>query len=247
MPKVLTEVQRYMLRVTYAPNYKKDVNFKEVQKQFHKELYQIIKGDDCCDFICCEHNGKSNNLHAHYVISIKMSQPTLREIIKKYFVPKSYSLKKVINYGDELYSYLFHERDDCIIVSHNIRTEDLERYRRLNQEIQEERRDGGSKYKLVNDIISQYKALINDKKQLKKMRDPGSLHIVGGGEETLHLSLHWPRHKILAWLIYKYYDEGWFPSKFQMERYILTIERQLHKNDNTEFEGFEELYKNYFC
>lgn len=221
MPKIITDPNVYMLRISYSPNMKKDVNLEKLFKDYDSYIEQDEKVQSC---LGVEHSGKDGkNLHRHYVIVATVSQPTLREVIKKFFVAKSYSCKKVIKNDDELYSYLFHERDDCIKFNKGVCQEDIQRFQELNREIQEDKRDGGSKYKLVNEVIKMY----NEMDYIKYRC--------------------WNRHKKIAKCIYDYYSEGWFPSKFQMERYIMTIERQMDKNNGTEEEGFEALYQKFFC
>lgn len=220
MPKVITEPNIYMLRITHSPNMIKD---KDPVKSF-KDFDTYINEDD--KFSLCigvEHLGKNGrNLHRHYVIHATISQPTLRDIIKQFFVAKSYSCKKVIKNDDEMYSYLFHERDDCIKFNKGVCDEDIQRFQELNREIQADKRDGGSKFKLVNEVIRMYQNL--DKVKFRC----------------------WSTHKKIFYCICEFYRDGWVPSKFQMERYILTIERQLAINEGTELEWVERLYLQFF-
>lgn len=231
MPKILTEKQKYCLRVTHAKLWDCRTRESTMEKSF-KELSSCIDQDPRVhSCLAVNHQGKQgNNPHTHFVIDCYMSIPTLRELIKKFVPPKSYSLKKVTDDKIDVYSYLFHECSniiqayEVILFRKNISDENIEHYYNHNISVREKWQDGGSKMKLVNDIIN-------------RLNDP---------TEMLNQMWACNQHKLICYHIYMYYKDGWFPSKFQMERYIHTVQRQIHANNNTELDGFKKLYGEYF-
>lgn len=217
MPKQLAEPKEYCIRVSLGKNSREQVD------EFCSHLEQDPEGR-CKRNLCVYHVGKKkNNPHCHMVVTAFMTDPTLRKELKKFVEPGSFSIKT--SDGDiKASTYLFHECVrgkhkclpgdiicKCCIRNHNVSEKEIAELKELARQFSK----CDSKFVMIKEVVNQY-------------------------EEFQKENRYWSRHKCLFILILNYYDKEWVPSKFQMERYVTTAERELARLERPTLKDWSE-------
>ena len=145
--------------------------------------------------IAVTHTGAKTkeNPHFHFIIHLSQKLSAFRKLMQRTFTEgkgnKHMSIKDCDN-KDEAYSYLFHEKNECIIYNNGFSESDIERFQKLNEDIQQDIADN-----TPTEICSRVVSILID----------NSTHVT---------------EREICYTIWRELNKTgkWFPNKFQMER-----------------------------
>lgn len=211
--------KNFCIRVTHVKD--NEENIVKILENIG-ENYIIVK----C--LVVKHLRRADNPHSHIVLDLSdpVKQHNLRYYFTKLLEPRSYSLKRS---DDSLkrYSYCFHEKATTENISYklNVTQDDLVLYMQMCEQIQSAMPDKGSKRKLVDDIVKEYKRLY--------FVDQEHCETDGTGGSMLRWDYQKVFKRVMRLVLNTYSD--WVPNGFQMERYVMTVIRELYQTDFGDF------------
>lgn len=154
--------------------------------------------------IAVRHTGSQTkeNPHFHFIIHTIQKLATFRKSMQRTFTEgkgnKHMSIKNCDD-DDKAYSYLFHETEDCLVYNNGFSESDLQRFKNLNETIQQDIADN-TPTEICSRVVS------------RLLKNPTSIS-----------------EREICYAIWRDLNENgkWFPNKYQMERWVYKIQAEL--------------------
>jgi hypothetical protein len=227
----------YAVRLNIHPGYE-DI-LSESVKRFDRML-------------CVYHTGKGKeNPHWHMVIETEevKSVDTLRKHLKKYFTSgKGNGHLSVIaaDDSDKKYSYLFHEddRDDFqIVINKGYSEDDIERYKKLNQEVQEK-----IKSNIPDKNLQEIYEASLQKFENQQVNSLGQRIYRTEFKSSSDVDHFYNKKRLFQIIMRHYIDKGdkWLPNRYQIERMIMKLQVMLCENKTDEDQFIDCQFNEWF-
>lgn len=178
-------------------------------RQGYKEILSaLLETQEYKDVLCVQHAGKTGeNIHYHICLTTDLKNQALRKRLKASFDKgkgNGHMSLKQWDGNEKALSYMFHEDEAEIIYNKGHSNDDIERYKKLNDDVKADIRNNSP-----NAIVSKVTQMLLETPS--RGRDHRSIFIAIADEV---------------------YSRGeFFPNKFQMDRWISRVEMDLLQDD----------------
>lgn len=148
---------------------------------YHEKVRGLTSVDDYERVLVVQHEGDKTDPspHFHVVIKTECKDKAFRKRMVSLFDSDKGNRHMSIKPSDgkdENYSYCFHEKDDCIVACKGHTQEDIERYKKLNKEVQLVVADAKKKasYRLEEMTLAHFR---NDNRDNVSMEEVGVIMV----------------------------------------------------------------------
>lgn len=196
------------------------------RQDYIEKIKELENNERLTKILCVKHKGvKGENIHYHLAVNTDYKNQALRKELKKQFDKgkgNGHMSLKEWDGNKKALSYMFHEEEAGIIIMKDYNNNDIEEFKRTNNDIQKSLKENGT-----NAIVSK---------------------VVGRAAE----SGKWRHsHEDICFLIWDILKENgeWFPNKYQLERWVMKVQAELQGQTEYEWskckkEWYRQMFQN---